>query len=298
MNKDSRILKLICLILIIISLLFGAVTSWIYFGEINAAKIKILKILPYPVALVNGRPILMKSFLRRLELSQAFEKKQNYNDTLTELEKNVLHRMIAEEESMQLAEEKHLGINEQELQSEFNNIENEYNKKHSEPLSSALSGFGTSPEEFKKDILKPNIISAKLATWHNEQEALNTEAYAEADKIRLKLKNGETFEKLVAAYSQDPAGKQVEGDSGFVESVNLLAEIRSGLKDASEGEVRLIATRDGLLLIKLEEKTNSPLANSQRLHLREIFIKTSDFNSWLEQETSNASIKTYFNFKY
>jgi parvulin-like peptidyl-prolyl isomerase len=297
MRKRSKTLKVLVVILLLSVALLGATTAWLFVGKLTAAKIRVLKILPYPVALVNGRPILMKTFLHRLQLAQAFSQKQGQNAKTAALETAVLRSLVQEEESRQMAAQKGLDVSQQELQSEYANFESQFNTQNSQPLVVALSGFSLNAEEFQEQILQPQILKTKLTIWHNQQPTLNPEAYQTIAEIRQKLAAGKTFESLTAAYTEDAQGKQVEGDTGFVESTELLPEVQAGLQNAKEGGVKLIASRYGLHLVKLEEKANSPLPNSSRLHLRQIFIGLENFDSWFAQETKNANIQTFFNFQ-
>lgn len=296
-RSKTKTLKVLVVILLLLVALLGATTAWLFTGNLTAAKIRILKILPYPVALVNGRPILMKTFLRRLQLAQAFSQQQGQSVETDAQETAVLRSLVREEESRQLAAPKGLFVSRQELQSEYANFESQFNAQNSQPLAVALSGFSLSAEEFQEQILQPQILTAKLTIWHNQQPTLNPEAYQKINQIQRELAAGKTFESLAAAYTEDTRGKQVEGDTGFVESSELLPEIRAGLQNAKEGEVKLIASRYGLHLVKLEEKANSPLPNGSRLHLRQIFINPENFNDWFVQETKNANIQTFFNFQ-
>jgi hypothetical protein len=54
--------------------------------------------------------------------------------------------------------------------------------------------------------------------------------------------------------------------------------------------MRKVASRQGLHIIKLEDKDNLGQDNGQRLHLKQIFLPGLGFEKWLELEIDKIKI--------
>jgi len=83
-----------------------------------------------------------------------------------------------------------------------------------------------------------------------------SELAAKRAEISEKLKSGQSFEDLVAAYSEGP--KDNGGDLGFFKKGELEKAIEAGIEKLKPGEISdWIEAKNGWYLIKLEEKKES-----------------------------------------
>jgi hypothetical protein len=128
------------------------------------------------------------------------------------------------------------------------------------------------------------LLQNNLQVWFVKQKNLNAEAYAQIDRVEQRLSNGEDFGQLARQISQDSSSRDTAGDLGFVDPTQLVTEMREPVFAMTPGETKVIPSRYGLSLIKLQEK------NGNLYHLYQIFIASSDFDTWLNNQTQ--AIKT------
>ena len=95
---------------------------------------------------------------------------------------------------------------------------------------------------------------------------------------------------LAKQFSQEDTGKIVGGDMGFIDPTELLLEMREPIYSMNAGEVKIIPSRAGININKLEEK------QSNKFHLRQIFLLPENFQAWLEAQTKNFKIYKLINF--
>jgi len=69
----------------------------------------------------------------------------------------------------------------------------------------------------------------------------------------------------------------------------LLLELREPVELLKDGEVKILPSRLGLHIIKQEAQAGS------EKHLRQIFLQTENFDSWLSGQTQNFNVKKLVN---
>ncbi len=90
-------------------------------------------------------------------------------------------------------------------------------------------------------------------------------------EIRKRIENGESFEKLAAQFSEDPATASDGGDLGFIERGTLFQSFEeAAFRLSRPGEIsEIVESPVGLHLIKLVEKRGN------RVHVKHILIRLS-----------------------
>jgi parvulin-like peptidyl-prolyl isomerase len=106
---------------------------------------------------------------------------------------------------------------------------------------------------------------------------------------------GADFAELAKTSSQELASQSLAGDMGFVKISELLPELSEAVDSMTIGQVKLMASRYGLHLVKLVAKNNNGPQGASQVHLNQIFIKTNDFQQWLNNETKNLNVKILIN---
>ena len=86
--------------------------------------------------------------------------------------------------------------------------------------------------------------------------------------------------QLAASPSQDSFQQATGGDLGFVDITQLLPELRQVVGGMKVGDVKVIPSRYGINIMKLEGK------NGNQLHLRQIFLQGGNFQMWYNNETN------------
>jgi hypothetical protein len=288
--KKKTLFKKIGYIALVIFVILATIFFWLTNGKLTGAKRNILKFFPYPIALVGKKPILANTYLKRLDLAEKNAPASN------QLQSDVLSQIIYEEQIKQVADKYNVVISKNDIDEEFEFYKNEYEKNSNEQFAQELKKYSLSSEEFKDFVLFTQVLKNKLEIWYNKQKNLNPDTYTKIDSLSQKIAQKEDFGQLAQIYSQDTFTKQIKGDTGFLELKDLLPEVRLEVKDGKAGDIKVIPTRYGVSLIKIEEIDNLNKEGGLKIHLRQIFAKTSGFGQWLEQETKNIPIKQIFKF--
>lgn len=232
---------------------------WLNTGHISPLKQKLLSRLPAPVALVGSRPVWSTEYFGRLEALRPYEpqgiSEQTYRET-------VYNRLLQEKAMDRLAG----GLN--------------------------AEAYKLLPGSSGEERLLSGWQDRKTALqiWYNGQENLNSEAFQKAERLQKLLAEGTPFEQLAADNSQEPLSKAFNGDLGYLEAKDLLPEILRAVDTMRTGEIKKVATRQGLHIIKLDGKDNLGQDNGQRIHLKQIFISESGFENWLDAEINKIKI--------
>lgn len=119
----------------------------------------------------------------------------------------------------------------------------------------------------------------------------------EIEAVLAKLKNGEPFENLVAAYSESPLASE-GGDLGLFTLDKLSPTLREAVKDLKAGELTpVLDTEHGYQIFLVQEVIQipgKPLEQVTPEIERILFDKIVDerFQAWLEELREHSLIKT------
>lgn len=282
----------ILLILILSSIIFG---FGIYrFGWENDVVYKITKVIPYPVAFVNWRPVRFSEYAEDIKaLKIFFERQQNNLGAETpedkELKENVLNRLINNELVYQLGKKYNIKISDNDLEAEVQKIieQDESREKVEETLKEQ---YGWQISQFKIKILKPFLFQQKLQEAISKDEGLNREAKQKAEEVFAKLKNGENFEELAKEYSEDSTAS-LGGDLGYFGKGVMVPEFENAAFALDVGEVSdLVLTKYGYHIIKVEEKIKNDMGEVEQVRARHILIRTKDLDKVLDEERGRVKI--------
>lgn len=282
MKKTKKIYKYTVLIILLAITIFIGICFWLYTGQISNSKTKIFNFLPFPMAFVNGQPIAMSNFTLRYNSS----KKISSNKTLTEqqIKANIYKAIINETLTDQIANSEGLTASTQEINNEYNSKIGQTSLEGKNDFSELLNSYGLTDNIYKQSVIKPNLLYLKLHIWFYNNKTLNKDAYNLAEQILTQLNSGQDFNYLAKKYSQDEVEQSLNGDLGFLDISEILPEFRESISTIKEGEIEIIASRYGIHIIKLEE------INENKVHLRQIFLKGNDFNSWYNSQTKKIKI--------
>jgi hypothetical protein len=261
-------------------LLLAICLFWLYNGNLTLSKEKIFKLLPFPAAYVGGHTVSVKDYLFRNTLAQKVYK-NNGKPTPNNFQKTILERLVEEEKVRLIAASHGVYVSQAEINKNFNERASQGN---SEEFKKTLATYGFSENYFKNQVVELDLLQNNLQVWFVKQKNLNAEAYAQIDRVEQRLSNGEDFGQLARQISQDSSSRDTAGDLGFVDPTQLVTEMREPVFAMTPGETKVIPSRYGLSLIKLQEK------NGNLYHLYQIFIASSDFDTWLNNQTQ--AIKT------
>lgn len=98
-------------------------------------------------------------------------------------------------------------------------------------------------------------------------------AFAKAEEIIAKLKQGEDFEKLAQMYSEDPSAKTNGGSLGFFTALQMVYPFEEAAFNLKKGEIsNPVRTRFGYHVIRVEDKRPS----SGEVEVSHILVRGED----------------------
>jgi len=219
------------------------------------------------VAVVNGELITLFELNQRvkpyLERFRGKELGQKEKETILQMKKDVLDKMIEDILIKQRAEEYGIEVTDMEVQNRVRRIKNR-NQMTEEKFRQELKRQGMTMEEFsqkiREDILKHRLISAmvkrkvvvtdeEIKEYYEEHKA----DYSREKKVKLnlillpdsvkaeeifeKIKQGKiSFAKAAAEYSVGPQPKE-GGDLGYVDWASMNADFKEALEGKEKGDV-------------------------------------------------------------
>ncbi len=274
MLKFFKLFGAVGVLLILGAVCFGI---WLKNANLTAAKLKVIRATGYPLALVNGHPVFMDDLLLRLAVAQKMQNAWPPSAAAAQIETAAYNQLVDEEKIRQIAAKNNVTISQGE-------IEKAYQKASAQPdFSALLAQNRISPADFKNSILRPELLLADLQIWFNSQQELNPKVYALAASLEERLKSGEDMANMARDYTED-GGKPTGGDLGFINSEAVLLELKEPVAALKTGEIKILPSRLGLHILKQEGQ------NGSLLHLRQIFLKITGFDSWLAEQKQNFKI--------
>ena len=259
---------------------------WLYSGSITKAKEKVFSTLPLPIALVNYRPVMAKDYFLRSSLAQ-----KNFSIGQTPITSGAIYsQIILEEIIRQIAAGKGLFVTNKELGRELQNYSAQENLSGLANFKDLLKAYGISEGFFVNQVVASPLLLTKLQVWFYSQPDLNSEYYKTAQTLLDKINTGTDFGDLAKQYSQNKIGKDLQGDMGFILDTQLIPELRDIILNMRDGEVKILPSRYGLQIIKLEGRSGN------LWHVKQIFLQGSNFNSWLSKQENSYKVTKLLNF--
>jgi hypothetical protein len=286
-------------LLLVIAAAFGVITLGIYkFGWKDPVSMYVARTLPYPIANVNGTPILYADYLSDVETVGRFFARQSAGapgeapmPTDEEIRTGVLDRLIQTEVLMQESVKYGVAVSGEEIEAEYQQLRSASGDTDVE--AQILDMYGWTAGQFKEKVLRPYLLQGKLSFALQEDEALTAAAMAEAGAALARVRGGEEFADVAGEVSQDPGSAAQGGDLGWFERGIMVPEFEQAAFALGEGEVSdLVKTQFGYHIIKTEEieKDGDDIV---RVHARHILIAGPDVTLYLQEKVDSADVKTY-----
>ena len=246
------------------------------------------------VAIVNGDVITLSDYKEQFDMTVQMLRQQlsgeSYFKEYERLKDNLLDMMITDLLLLQKAREQGLNVKEQ-VKATIAQIKTQNNIESDADLVRAMNAQGIDYDQWVKQLEENMLRQAVIYTEVDRTIALDdaeivkyykqhqsefilppeyrikaiylsstthtaSELAAKRAEISEKLKSGQSFEDLVAAYSEGP--KDNGGDLGFFKKGELEKAIEAGIEKLKPGEISdWIEAKNGWYLIKLEEKKES-----------------------------------------
>lgn len=289
-NIYTKLLLASGLVLTFVVILSLGVFLWVKNGKLTDSKLTVLKSFSVPLATVNGKFVWSKEFAQELEINNQFSKIQTGQLT-PKTPGAILDKIIAHEILKQQTREKNIQVSKVEIETQFSRETENFKQNGRQTLKEYLTSFGGSENYYKNSIIFPELELAGLKKWFFSQKDLNEKPYKTAEQILKLISEKVSFESLAKTYSQDSSTKAFGGDLGQATLEELLPEIAEEIKNLGVGEIKIVASRHGLHIIKLEGKVGEDL-----YQLRQIFLNGEDFESWQINETKKYKINKFVSF--
>lgn len=251
----------------------------------------------YPAALVNGKIITLKSWKENIKAVKQFHEKQYDIDFDTQegqlqeglIKKDVLERMIEDKLVSQLAQDYQIEISNENVNEEVEKVIEETGDKE-QVLKTLDLLYGWGLEDFKREVVSPQMIKEALKVKVVFDENLNKVARQKAEEVLAEVKSeGADFAQLAKKYSECPTAEN-GGDLGWFGKGKMVAQFEEAAFSLEAGQISgLVQTEFGWHIIKAEEKRINE-EGAPEVQGRHILIKGVDFSKWLELQKKRAKI--------
>src|SRR3989344_3782627 len=241
-------------------------------GPTNGFAAALAQALPIPAAKVGGSFISRSRYSQNvIVLEKTLGKEPTKNQQINVLDQLIDNAVIADQLSKM-----GLSVSESDLNSGYEYLQKIFGKKD------VASEYGLAEAEFKELILKPDLLQAKLAIALNKDKDLNSEAYAKLDNALKELSGGTSFKDVAEKYSDDKFSATIGGELGFVSYRDIVEEYYNELHEITDRDPHIAVSRHGVFIFTVLDKDEKGPEGSARYNLRHIFLKTKDFNDWLD----------------
>lgn len=286
-NKVGLIIAIIIALIIIV---IAGGLAWLYTGQLTSAKEKVFNTVPLPAALVDMKGISAEKVIARVDLAQQLAVAQGASTDAVKADE-VYNQLIDGKKLSVLAQERDLQISQEEIENEYKTIITQYAAGDENGFKDELQKtYKMSPDEFKNEVIKQELVQSELLIWFNKQEDLNKATYDTTRELQSKLDSGQSFDDVAKNYTQDEATKDFAGDSGMIAFDDLLPEFKTALQDAKVGDVKMVVSRYGNHILKVLELNNDGENGAKQIHLQQVFVKQTGFSEWLEKESGAVKV--------
>lgn len=257
------------------------IIAWLYTGTITSAKEKIFRAIPLPIALIETHHITSKELYERLDLARKVL--ESAGQDTANLEDQLLDQLIKTEKISVIAAKQGIKASDSEVEKSYAAILKRFPNSSEEEFQKTLTAtYGLDIATFKDEVVRQSVLQENLKLWFARQENLNSEQYNKARDLVRQLDEGASFEEVARKYSQDTASKPFAGDSGFIKYSDMLPEFQEAVKDLSIGDTKIVASRAGIHVLRVQAIEGEASAQDDRTYnLLQIYIEPGDFESWL-----------------
>lgn len=270
-------------------------------GMNNFLVQKTAAIIPYPAALVDKKIITLTDLSSRVLAAKKFYESQDFSavgfriDFSTDdgkrrlfvKEKDILDKMIEDAAIEREAKKRNIVVTSEMISQEVERKMQEYgsNKEVEEKMASL---YGWTTEDFKKNIVKPDIYQQKLYDEFRKSDEGFVKAKEKIETAQKELKDSKNFEIVVGKYSEGDSAKN-RGDLGWFSQDEMLPEIAKVAFSLDKGKTSdIIESALGYHIIKIEEKKTEN--DEEKVHIRQIFVRVPYFSQWLADQEKEMDI--------
>lgn len=256
---------------------------------------RVTRIIPVPVASVNGEPVRFSDYLVQYRgseyyLSKYGENQSNAKDRKHELDhykRESMNKAIADAYAQQLARQYGITVTSKDVDAVIDQQRNTSSGRISQETYDASSQMilGLSPADYRLAV-KHAILRTKVAFAVDKDAKLQAQ---HAEEL-IKQNNGD-FAKVAEQLSASAGGKVIAGQSGLVNNVSTFGGLRvSEVAKLGKGQTSGLLqsfTDEGYYVVKVLDKNDTQVMFSY-LH-----IPLTTFNDNLSQLKKDGKITEY-----
>lgn len=139
--------------------------------------------------------------------------------------------------------------------------------------------YGWDLEDFKKNIVKPDLYREELAKNIIENDSTYVESGEKIKKALEELENGVAFSEVAIKYSDGESAKK-GGELGWFSADQMLPEVAVKVFNLEKNEQsEIIQSSIGYHIVKVEDKKQEN--ETDMLKISQIFVPTKSFPVWL-----------------
>ncbi len=288
-DKSRKTKTIVIGVAVIILIIIGIFIGWLYTGQISSAKEKVFKALPLPAAIVDMKFLTANTVIDRTNLAKQLAEVQGLGQ---EVKASDTYSQLIESKKLDAMASKYsLTVPKEDIDEEYNNIIKQYANGDENAFKTELQKtYGMEPDQFKNEVVRQELLQSQLVIWYNGQEDLNKASYEKIHELQGKLNDGQSFDEVTKAYTADEATKDFAGDSGVIAFDQLLPEFRVALKDTKSGDVKTVASRYGVHILKVLDMNNDGADGAKQIHLQQIYVKQTGFTDWVAKASDNIRV--------
>jgi PPIC-type PPIASE domain/SurA N-terminal domain len=252
----------------------------------------ITKILPLPVARLDGRMIPYENYLFHLRHTLHYKRTQENFDIdskvgksqLDGLKQMTLQKVLREEMVKSLARDRGITINRKEVDVVYDELRASQSTDD-QSFRGVLKNFYDWSESDLRRALAPQVLRTKVL------RAIESDKTKLADQALAEIKSGKDFAEVAKQYSEDANTKDAAGvltKEITKNSRDLSLSVRSKIFDLKAGEVsEVIYTDDGVEIIKVLETDGSKI---KAAHIR---FNYRDFDKFVDEQLQGKKLTKY-----
>lgn len=286
---------LVIILILILPVLIFSIGLYVFHWN-DPITNKIVKIVPYPAAVVDYSVVTYEHFCQDLDqLAYYYQKQAEVSrgsltaPSRSEIESMVLSRLIDEKIIAQEAARREISVLANEADQEYQKIITQ--AQSANQLESTLSNYyNYSPQEFKEKALSPFLLRRKLDLALKQDSSVKAQAQQKADELHNQLENNiDEFALLAEEFSDLPSHLK-GGDTGYINISSLDQVLRSEVEKLKIGEITsVIETAEGYYIVLLEEKITTT-AGQDKIKGRQILIAPKGVEEWLTDKKGQLFI--------
>ncbi|MDO9231768.1 MAG: peptidylprolyl isomerase [bacterium] len=289
--KIQTIIKTFVILLLAYVIAIGAFLCFFPETE-NRVVRETAGIIPYPAAVSSSVFITTERLQDQLAGAKKFYESQDFSKVglrvdfsttdgqkrLLIKEKNILNKLIDDAIIEKEAGKKDIVVSKELIDQEVDRKMKEYGtgdylKNNLEKL------YGWNIEDFKKNIVKPDLYQEKIFADIQKNDPSFEEASKKINEAKNDLKNGLSFSDTAKKYSQGESAKN-GGALGWFSANQMLPEVAGAIFNLEKGKQSdIIESSIGFHIVLLEDKKNQD--GQDLVKISQIFVPTKTFSQWL-----------------